>query len=113
MASASHPPAPHLSAVAAATAGGRRAELALAGDLDLGTVREFEERLDDPLLRRADEWVVDLSGVTRLDLSCAYALLRAATQRPAIARLTVRGAGRTAQRTLRHAGLDTIALIEE
>ncbi|MDF3298855.1 STAS domain-containing protein [Streptomyces tropicalis] len=112
MAPASHP-APGLLPTVAVTAGGRRAELTLTGDLDAATLRELEERLVRPPLDRAGEWVLDMSGVSHLDLACAYALLRAATQRPEIAALTIRGARRPVQRTLRHAGIDTIAEITD
>ncbi|MBO8191477.1 STAS domain-containing protein [Streptomyces oryzae] len=84
---------------------GQRAELTLAGDLGAGVLRELEEQLDDPRLRAAREWVVDMSEVTRLDLACAYALLRAAVERPEAVRLVVHGARREVRRTLRQAGI--------
>lgn len=101
------------SAVAVVAADGGRAELVLAGDLDLDVLRELEQRFDDPRLREAAEWILDMDGVTHMDLACAYALLRAATRRPRTVTLTVRGARRPVQRTLRAAGLDAIARIEE
>jgi hypothetical protein len=46
-------------------------------------------------------------------MASAYALLRVATGRPEGAGLTVRGANRAVQRTLRHAGMDAVAVIGE
>ncbi|MBO8185247.1 STAS domain-containing protein [Streptomyces spirodelae] len=92
---------------------GRPAELLLAGEIGAEALRELEERLSAPPLREAQEWLVDMSRVTRIDLACAYALLRAATLRPVPATLTIRGARRAVQRTLHHAGLDTVAVTEE
>ncbi|MEU6009402.1 STAS domain-containing protein [Streptomyces sp. NPDC047453] len=91
---------------------GRRAELALTGDIGAEVLRPLEERLGAPSLSDADEWIVDMSEATHLDLACAYALLRVATRWPATA-LTIRGARRTVHRTLRHAGLDTAAVMED
>ena len=101
------------SAVTVVAADGQRVELALAGDLDLDVLRELEERFDDPRLREAAEWILDMGDVTRMNIACAYALLRAATRRPENVTLTVRGARRPVQRTLRAAGLGAIAQIEE
>ncbi|MCZ7456614.1 STAS domain-containing protein [Streptomyces sp. WMMC940] len=95
------------------TADGLRAEVVLTGDIGAATLRELEERLDASPLAEAAEWVVEMSGVTHLDLACAYALLRAAGLRADPAALTIRGARRTVRRTLRHAGLDAVATIEE
>ncbi|MEV5777426.1 hypothetical protein [Streptomyces antimycoticus] len=53
-----------------------------------------------------------MAAVTGFDLACAYALARAATQLPETSTLTVRGARRAVQRTLRHAGLEAVAVIE-
>ncbi|MGP3977953.1 STAS domain-containing protein [Streptomyces sp. 8N114] len=92
---------------------GRRAELVFAGDLGAEVLRELEEQLSDPRLLTAREWVVDMSGVTRLDLACAYALLRAAVERPETAKLVVHGARRDVQRTLRHAGIDRLQAFPE
>lgn len=90
----------------------RHAEVTLAGDLRSGALRELEERLADPRLYEATEWVLDMSGVDGFDLACAYALLRAATERPENAALTIRGAPHGVQRTLRDAGLDAVAVIQ-
>ncbi|GAA1544321.1 STAS domain-containing protein [Streptomyces albidochromogenes] len=84
-------------------------ELVLAGEIGTDALRELEELLGEPSLREADEWLVDMSRVTRLDLACAYALLRASTLRTESAALTITGARRAVRRTLRHAGLDAIA----
>ncbi|MFF9122346.1 STAS domain-containing protein [Streptomyces sp. NPDC014889] len=91
---------------------GRRAELALTGDIGAQALRPLEERLAAPPLSEADEWVVDMSGATHLDLACAYALLRGATRWPATA-LTIRGARRTVHRTLHRAGFDAVAVMED
>lgn len=91
---------------------GRPVEVILAGEIGAEALRELEERLGAPSLRDATEWLVDMSRVTRFDLACAYALLRAATLRPKPAALTIHGARRAVQRTLHHAGLDTVAIIE-
>ncbi|KUL24773.1 STAS domain-containing protein [Streptomyces regalis] len=95
-------------------AGAERAQVTLAGDLGTGAARELEERLADRRLDETAEWALDMSGVTHLDLACAYALLRAATeQRPKNAALTIRGARHDVQRTLRQAGFKAVAVIEE
>ncbi|MFD4025933.1 STAS domain-containing protein [Streptomyces sp. NPDC058576] len=91
---------------------GPRATLVLAGDLRAENLRELEQLLAEPSLNEAAEWHVDMSDATRLDLACAYALLRAATLRPEQAVLTIHGARRSVQRTLRHAGLDAVAVID-
>ncbi|MFK4107656.1 STAS domain-containing protein [Streptomyces sp. NPDC002176] len=91
----------------------RLPELILAGDIGADALRELEEVLGAPPLHTAAAWTVDMSQVTRIDLACAYALLRGATLRPEPADLTIRGPRRAVQRTLRHAGLDVVAVIEE
>ncbi|MFD4611785.1 STAS domain-containing protein [Streptomyces sp. NPDC058440] len=90
----------------------RRAELVLTGDIGAHALRPLEERLAAPQLSEADEWVVDMSGATHLDLACAYALLRAATRWPATA-VTIRGARRAVHRTLHQAGFDAVAVMED
>lgn len=111
---ADHPSTPPSGPVMAVSAPDNRpAELVLAGQIGTESLRELEQRLDAPPLREATEWFVDMSGVTRFDLACAYALLRAATLRPTPAALGIHGARRTVRRTLRHAGLDAVAVIEE
>ncbi|MDI9888299.1 STAS domain-containing protein [Streptomyces sp. HNM0645] len=99
--------------ITVSTADGLRAEVVLTGDIGAAALRELEERLDASPLAEAAEWVVDMSGVTHLELACAYALLRAAGLRAKPAELTIRGARRTVRRTLRHAGLDAVATIVE
>ncbi|WP_447041815.1 STAS domain-containing protein [Streptomyces sp. DSM 118878] len=95
-----------------ATAGAGHAVLTLGGDVGSDCLRELEGRLCAPPVSEAVEWTVDMSGVTRFDLACAYALLRAATLRPHTAVLRIRGARRPVQRTLRHAGLEAVAVFE-
>ncbi|MFI6274561.1 STAS domain-containing protein [Streptomyces sp. NPDC050988] len=95
------------------TAEGQRATLTFSGALEARMVRELEERLADPQLRQTREWLLEMSALTRLDLACAYALLRAATTFPEPVTLHVRGARRAVQRTLRDAGVDAVATIDE
>jgi len=90
---------------------GRHAEVTLRGDIGLPLLCEVEEQLADPRLLTADHWVLNLDGVTRIELACAYALLRAATEHSGT--ITVGGARHSVQRTLRHAGLDKAAVIEK
>ncbi|WP_244224139.1 STAS domain-containing protein [Streptomyces tirandamycinicus] len=104
---------PQAEPVISASTAGRRAELVLHGEIGAATLRELEERLDAPGFAGAAEWVVDMSGVTRLDLACAYALLRVATRPGRAPAVTIRGARRAVRRTLRHAGLDAVATIAE
>lgn len=92
---------------------GKRAVLAFAGVLDAHALCELEERLLDQRLRQACVLVLEMSALERIDLSCAYALLRTATGAPEPAALTVRGARRHVLRTLRQAGFDAVATIEE
>ncbi|MFF4580169.1 STAS domain-containing protein [Streptomyces sp. NPDC001389] len=90
---------------------GRRAEVTLTGEVSAVVLRDLEERLADPRLRTAEHWVLDLRGVTRIELACAYALLRAVTEHSGTT--VVRGGRRPVLRTLRHAGLDKAVKIEE
>ncbi|MEU2182678.1 STAS domain-containing protein [Streptomyces thermolilacinus] len=92
---------------------GGRAVLVFSGELEAHAVGPLEEELGDPRLRDAAEWELRMHGLTRLDLSCAYALLRAATVRDTPAVLHVRGAHRGVRRSLRQAGLDTVATFED
>ncbi|MFI9756281.1 STAS domain-containing protein [Streptomyces collinus] len=90
---------------------GRRAEVTLTGDADSRLLHDLEARLADARLQQAEHWVLDLHGVTRIELACAYALLRAVTQHSGTA--VVRAGRRAVLRTLRHAGLDKAAVIED
>ncbi|MGC5041325.1 STAS domain-containing protein [Streptomyces sp. DT190] len=107
------PARPQPGTVRIAEADGQRAVLAFSGVVDAHVLRELEERLLDQRLRQAGAWVLEMSDLERLDLACAYALFRAMTSAPAPADLIVRGARRNVQRTLRHAGVDVVATIEE
>ncbi|UQA90827.1 STAS domain-containing protein [Streptomyces halobius] len=100
-------------ALAVDTTDGQRAVLAFSGVLDAHALRELEELLLDPRLRRAGAWVLEMRAVERIDLACAYAVLRAATSLPETPAVTVRGARRSVQRTLRHAGVDAVVTFEE
>lgn len=110
MAAEPHPTRPPTVEITATDA--QRAQVSLAGDFDAGAVLKLEERLADPRLHETDEWVY-MRDVARLDLPCAFALLRAATERPKNAALTIRGARHDVQQTLRHAGLEAVAVIGE
>ncbi|MCI0383104.1 STAS domain-containing protein [Streptomyces sp. CNQ085] len=103
----------HRPTLAVTETGRGRAVLAFPGRLDAGALGELEERLVDPRLLGAHEVVLEMGGLDHLDLACAYALLRASTERPGTAVLTVRGAGRSVRRTLHSVGLDAVAVIEE
>jgi len=105
-------PEDHDTSVAVEATGRGRAELTLTGDIDAGVLGELEARIDAPPLSDAVEWVVDMTRVHCLDHACAYALLRAVTQRSVPVSVTIRAAHRNVQRTLRHVGLDTVATIE-
>jgi anti-anti-sigma regulatory factor len=76
-------------------------------------VLNLEEQLADPRLRRARVWELDMSGLARLGMPCAYALLRAATTAPEPIELHVRGVRRTVRRILHAAGVDAVAIIED
>ncbi|CAL9587997.1 STAS domain-containing protein [Streptomyces sp. enrichment culture] len=95
------------------SAGGGRAVLVFSGELEAHAVGPLEERLGDPRLRDAAEWELRMHDLTRLDLPCAYALLRAATVRDTPAVVRVRGAHRAVRRSLREAGLETVATFED
>ncbi|MEV0981145.1 STAS domain-containing protein [Streptomyces sp. NPDC049915] len=86
-------------------------EVTLTGDVSTHALRTLEERLDDPRLQGAAHWVLDLRGVTHIELACAYALLRAVTLHSGTT--TVRGPRRAVLRTLQQAGLNSAAVIEE
>ncbi|MFF9098544.1 STAS domain-containing protein [Streptomyces sp. NPDC014776] len=86
-------------------------EVTLTGDVSTHALRALEERFDDPRLQGAAHWVLDVRGVTRMELACAYALLRAVTLHSGTT--TVRGARRAVLRTLQQAGLNSAAVIEE
>ncbi|MFF3333408.1 STAS domain-containing protein [Streptomyces sp. NPDC002888] len=108
-----HPARARTGTVSIAEADGQHAVLAFTGVLDMHVLSELEVLLLDERLRQADAWDLDMSGLERLDMACAYALLRAATRAPEPAALTVRGARRDVHRTLRQAGVDAVATIEE
>ncbi|UYQ66209.1 STAS domain-containing protein [Streptomyces peucetius] len=107
-----HPARSAVGSVRIAESDERHAVLAFSGVLDAHVLRELEERLLDPHLRQARTWVLEMSGLERIDLACAYGLLRAVTVESAPTTVTVRGARRGVVRTLRHVGLDAVATIE-
>ncbi|MGP4001749.1 STAS domain-containing protein [Streptomyces sp. 8N706] len=95
------------------TVDGQRATLVFSGELNAYMARAMEERFLDPRLLAAREWVLDMSELERMDLACAYALMRAATGTSGPAVIRVRGARRNVQRTLHHAGVDEVATFED
>jgi anti-anti-sigma regulatory factor len=96
-----------------AEADGRHAVLVFSGTLDAPALRVLEELLLDHRLREPAAWTLDMSHLDHIDLACAYALLRAVTTRvPEPVAVTVRGARPAVHRTLRHAGMDTVAAFE-
>ncbi|MFJ8149879.1 STAS domain-containing protein [Streptomyces sp. NPDC096048] len=107
-----HPPG-RPAPVRIAEADGRHAVLAFSGDLDAHALGVLEELLLDHRLREPGAWTLEMSDLHHIDLACAYALLRAVTRAPEPAAITVRRARPAVHRTLRHAGLDTVADFEE
>ncbi|GAA3958734.1 STAS domain-containing protein [Streptomyces marokkonensis] len=99
----------HSPPVRIAEADGQHAVLAFSGDLDAPALRVLEELLLDERLRQPGAWTLEMSDLHHIDLACAYALLRAVTRAPDPAAITVRGAHPAVHRTLRHAGLETVA----
>ncbi|MFJ8673340.1 STAS domain-containing protein [Streptomyces sp. NPDC093589] len=105
---------PQRATVAITEADEQRAVLTFSGALDAHDLPELEELLGDRRLRQAGSWIWDMSDLQRIDLACAYALLRAVTRAPESVSVATRGARHAVQRTLRHAGLDTVVTtIEE
>ncbi|GHB61565.1 hypothetical protein GCM10010377_60650 [Streptomyces viridiviolaceus] len=89
----------------------QHAVLAFSGVLDEHVLRDLEERLLDQRLRQAGSWLLEMSDLQQLDLASAYALLRAMASVPKPPAVTIRGARRPIQRTLRHVGIDALAAI--
>ncbi|MGW3991649.1 STAS domain-containing protein [Streptomyces sp. NPDC004830] len=83
----------------------------MSGDVSALVLRDLEALLLDPRLVRAERWVLDMRRVTRVELACAYALLRAVAEHSWTT--LVRGARPSVQRTLRHTGMDTAAVLED
>ncbi|NGN65721.1 STAS domain-containing protein [Streptomyces sp. A7024] len=92
---------------------GQRVVVCLAGELEAHMALELEERFADPRMLQAREWVLDMEAVIWLDLTCAYALFRAATSAPEPIALHIHGARRSVQHILRDAGVDAIATVNE
>lgn len=103
---------PERAVVALTEADEQHAVLTFSGVLDAHALPELEKLLSDRRLRQAGTWEWGMSGLQRIDLACAYALLRAVTRAPETVSVTVHGARRAVQRTLRHAGLDTVVSME-
>jgi anti-anti-sigma regulatory factor len=92
-----------------AEADGQHAVLAFSKTLDAPALRVLEELLLDPRLRQPGAWTLEMGDLEHIDLACAFALLRTVTRTPEPVALTVRGARPAVHRTLRQAGLDTVA----
>ncbi|WP_395576829.1 STAS domain-containing protein [Streptomyces sp. BK79] len=105
-------PTPTTEPVRIAEADARHAVLVFSGSLDAPALRVLEELLLDHRLREPTVWTLDMSHLDHIDLACAYALLRTVTRVPEPVAVTVRGARGTVHRTLRHAGMDTVASFE-
>ncbi|MEV4335341.1 hypothetical protein AB0K02_33425 [Streptomyces sp. NPDC049597] len=71
----------------------------------------IEEQLRDPLLSGAREWLFDMRDLERIDLVCAYALLRLASAADAPS-VCVSRSNRRVQRTLHHVGLPAVATFD-
>jgi len=93
------------------TSEGERVYVAFRGALFSSMARALEEQLQDPRLRGARVWVFDMRALERIDLVCAYALLRAVSAADAPS-VVVSGANRRVQRTLHHAGLHAVATFD-
>ncbi|WP_217167447.1 STAS domain-containing protein [Streptomyces sp. AC512_CC834] len=92
-----------------AEADGQHAVLNFSGTLDAPALGLLEELLLEPRLRQPGALVLEMGDLEHIDLACAYALLRTVTRTPAPEALTVRGARPAVHRTLRQAGLDSVA----
>ncbi|MFG2680906.1 STAS domain-containing protein [Streptomyces sp. NPDC048392] len=92
-----------------AEADGQHVVLVFSGTLDAPALRVLEELLLDRRLRQPKTWILEMGELEHIDLACAYALLRTVTRTPAPVALTVRGARPAVHRTLRQAGLNTVA----
>ncbi|MEW2632583.1 STAS domain-containing protein [Streptomyces sp. NPDC048389] len=93
------------------TSHGERVDVIFRGALYSSMARALEEQLQDPRLRGARLWVFDMRALERIDLVCAYALLRAASgvNAPSV---VVSHPNRRVQRTLHHAGLHAVATFD-
>lgn len=91
---------------------GGRVTVTLRGVLYSSMARALEEGLQRLGSGDAHTWIVDMRAVERIDLVCAYALLRLAGAVDA-PRVIVMRPNRRVERTLRHAGLDAVATIEQ
>ncbi|MFE9633432.1 STAS domain-containing protein [Streptomyces sp. NPDC006463] len=85
-----------------------RAVLRFSGVLSAATALLLEEKLCDPILQETGEWVMDMTDLFRMDLTCAFALRRAMTRRPATASVRILHARRAVERTLRHVGATSL-----
>ncbi|MGN9789797.1 STAS domain-containing protein [Streptomyces sp. OZ13] len=90
---------------------GERAILTFHGVLHSSAARAIEEQLQDPRLRDAREWLFDMRALDRIDLVCAYALLRAASAADAPKVIIYRPNHRV-KRILHHVGTEAVATFE-
>ncbi|GAA4893242.1 STAS domain-containing protein [Streptomyces coeruleoprunus] len=107
-----HPPPSASRPVVDGTVVDGHAVLVLSGEFHPHDARSLEERLTDPRLHAAGRWVLELEDVTRLDLVCAFALMRTVSALPRTTDVHIRGARRNVRRTLHEAGLDAVAVFD-
>jgi anti-anti-sigma regulatory factor len=94
------------------SARGDRAEVSLFGEVTGQAALEIEECFLDHALQDVREWVLDLSRVQRLDLSCAYALIRPLMAASPPTAVRVRGAGDEVRHTLHLTGAEGFLTFE-
>ncbi|GGW38975.1 STAS domain-containing protein [Streptomyces xantholiticus] len=90
---------------------GERVIMTFHGVLYSSMALALEEHLQDPRLSGSREWLLDMGAVERIDLVCAYALLRVAGAADAPS-MRVTHANRRVERTLHHAGLHAVATFD-
>ncbi|MFJ9596760.1 STAS domain-containing protein [Streptomyces virginiae] len=82
------------------------AVLRFTGEVTAETALLLEDRLGDPILQESDVWILDMTGLARVDLTCAFALRRAIIRRPGTTSVRILNARRAVERTLRRVGAD-------
>lgn len=88
--------------------------VALAGELDVASVPDLEDRLDEVVLERPRVVVVDMAEVTFIDSTGLGGLVRSARRVERVgAPLVLRAPGPTVRRVLRLTGVERMLLIED
>ncbi|MFE5620552.1 STAS domain-containing protein [Streptomyces virginiae] len=82
------------------------AVLRFTGEVTAETALLLEDRLRDPILQESGVWILDMTGLARVDLTCAFALRRAIIRRPGTTSVRILNARRAVERTLRRGGAD-------